>query len=181
MAKLRPKRLLRRLLAGLTILSLILCLATVTLWVRSYWRHDVVEWVGDEGRLYRCGVRSTSGDMSPFVFTGNFVAETIGAHGWRYVTGPSASLHTFESFTPIWFFGFGYVDPTWPGNDGYRALCVPHWSFALLFAVLPAVRVRSIIRSRRRFSAGLCPACGYDLRATPDRCPECGAASVRGS
>jgi hypothetical protein len=40
MAKLRPKRLLRRLLAGMTILSLLLCLATVTLWVRSYWRFD---------------------------------------------------------------------------------------------------------------------------------------------
>jgi hypothetical protein len=45
--------------------------------------------------------------------------------------------------------------------------------------LLPALRiagpVRRARRARRRRKRGLCPTCGYDLRASPDRCPECGA------
>ena len=43
------------------------------------------------------------------------------------------------------------------------------------FAALYEWRVH--MRARRR--AGLCPRCGYDLRATPDQCPECGAVPGR--
>ena len=60
---------------------------------------------------------------------------------------------------------------------------VPYWSVALLTGVSPVYwlvggarrRVRSRVRSRR----GLCPSCGYDLRVTPGRCPECGAVPAK--
>jgi hypothetical protein len=54
--------------------------------------------------------------------------------------------------------------------------------YAALLAMLPAwrwglptaVAIGSSLMQRRRGRTGVCPICGYDLRATPDRCPECG-------
>jgi hypothetical protein len=52
----------------------------------------------------------------------------------------------------------------------------PAWALALLTASPTAVRLTGVYRARRRSLAGHCTACGYDLRATPDLCPECGTA-----
>ena len=56
-----------------------------------------------------------------------------------------------------------------------RRLWLPYWLPAAITALLPAYRAASLLRRRRRKRLTLCPTCGYDLRMTPDRCPECGA------
>jgi hypothetical protein len=55
---------------------------------------------------------------------------------------------------------------------------VPYWLALGATAPLPAFAAWLVVRRRRRARRRSCANCGYDLRATPDRCPECGQ-SVR--
>lgn len=54
----------------------------------------------------------------------------------------------------------------------YRWICALTAAFPCVWLLLFVQRMRE---QRRRRRAGLCPKCGYDLRATPERCPECGS------
>ena len=56
-----------------------------------------------------------------------------------------------------------------------RYVQAPWWALVVLTGIGPAVWFATLWRRFRRRQPGCCASCGYDLRATPERCPECGA------
>jgi hypothetical protein len=75
--------------------------------------------------------------------------------------------------------GFRYLRIT---SDGMRRwnLVLPFWLLTCGFLALPLGWSARRWRDRRRARAGACSVCGYDLRATPERCTECGAVPAKG-
>jgi hypothetical protein len=57
-------------------------------------------------------------------------------------------------------------------------LNVPMWAILLISAVLPTVWLLRATGKAERVRNLACPVCGYNLRATPRYCPECGASPL---
>jgi hypothetical protein len=68
-------------------------------------------------------------------------------------------------------------------DDGVVGFIVPYWLLAGIASVTPgAYWAKRFIAKRRRGRLKrlqICERCGYDVRATPDRCPECGTQLAR--
>ena len=90
------------------------------------------------------------------------------------------SIILFERPKLIWtLLGVRYRHPevlSMPGlpKGDVHVISVPYWSMLLVPAMPFAFAIARWRRRRSRIRRGLCLVCGYDLRATPDRCPECG-------
>jgi hypothetical protein len=58
-------------------------------------------------------------------------------------------------------------------SESLKVRC-PYWCALLISLMLPATALFRYLLARRKAKLGYCSECGYDLRGTPDRCPECG-------
>jgi hypothetical protein len=103
-----------------------------------------------------------------FVVPGTFPpSEPRGWHaGAHYLPGVEIDLRVSEHVTSRWG-----ADVWWDSSGP----CLYVGVFGLYPMLLLWGLVWLIARQKAR-DPGHCPICGYDLRATPDRCPECGAA-----
>jgi hypothetical protein len=153
---------------------------------------DRITYVRDElilERFRRYTVASYNGYLSLSIGTRyagrNSRNQPIAFHGgWRFSTELGSTIGSGTSFR-------GQSDATVsvriiPSNGGEEIhfdetrRFVPQTAAVAAFAVLPLCwatqRSWTVWRRRGRGKPGLCLTCGYDVRASKERCPECGAA-----
>jgi hypothetical protein len=183
------RRLASHLFTFVSALSLLLFVAVGVLWARSLGhfgksyligREYTIEFVGVDGV---CGIQLARDSplRSP---TGE--DRMYGWFAWRrpLPIGRDRTTLSTPSFDRRGF-GFhalrtvGRPQGNWRfGGRKLRIVYAPFWVPIALLLLPPllwgAARTRRALLRRGRCWSGRCLACGYDLRAGPDRCPACG-------
>jgi hypothetical protein len=166
-----------RLFATCSAASLLLCVIVLAGWGASWLAQYGVHWTEPQ-RLY--GLAASRG-----VIMWVDVRQPPGAAAWFggtygrefYQVSPSEPMLPppnllSTEWTWLSFAGIEFSQRSPPLT--FRRIAVPCWGIVLLLLIAPGMWYRQRRRDRLAATRGLCRACGYDLRASPDRCPECG-------
>lgn len=166
---------------GLTVFSIAFLLLALLAWVRSEFRYDDVALISADASSWE--IWASPGRLQ-FIATGGIPRhakaswETSQWPRWHELTCvvPDCAVPDQLDWRLL---GLGLEQGTGrPAWIHFARVTVPYW-FLALFASLAAL-MASIMPTRRgtlRRRVGCCVKCGYDLRATPSRCPECGTAA----
>jgi hypothetical protein len=189
----------RRLLNLLTLLSLALFASACVAWARSYFKTDAVQiskgevqgsWYTSEGYQaasrrggLMLGWRRSGGDMGMQSNVDALRRRERCDGTWHVdaLPGTAGPLYGDGSLHRRTRLGFGVNRADWvktgypPWSETSWVVVVPWPAAVVLLGAVPAARgAIAWWRRKRRRQAGRCARCGYDLRASPERCPECG-------
>jgi hypothetical protein len=192
------KRFFREVLGRLTGASLGLSLLIATLWIRSYWASDSVKWRNENIArdlnnfiAVECsygGIRVTRDHADATTFlrltppSNHFQYTNKRADSYPYAI--AFAIHWLPPFTEFRLLGFQWIrfDETTQNSHAVRAtqsVTFPLATIFLLTLSVPALRIKQLRNQDQRQCRLLCGTCGYDLRATPTCCPECGTVPPR--
>ncbi|HEY7089309.1 MAG TPA: hypothetical protein VH518_14530 [Tepidisphaeraceae bacterium] len=167
----------------LAAVSLVLGLAIIIAWIHGVRSMDYAVFTSDGRRL---AISSTQGSVLLEWDTAFPGYTHYDRHQFRVGSVPfgyfpndgSAELCGPQVQPPVICDWAAWTEPDFRGRNMERQRhgVVRNWVLLLLSSVAPAFCV--IRRLRGSCGVGLCKSCGYDLRATPDRCPECGTAAI---
>lgn len=147
---------MRRLLTLLAMLSLLLCVLAAVMWVRSY-----------RLRFGQVGEPPVLSD-----YHGEIIYTNLDGRDDYSCGGLGFYAHSgLENI---------YLEDGGIAVDHVTVLAIPYWAVCAFFSVLPGISLVVHVKRPWRVTENGCAQCGYDLRATPDRCPECGAAPTKG-
>ena len=162
----------------LAFLSVALFIFLLVCWATSYHRYRLFSY---EGRVLLLAIKDDAfttqwlRDRPPDAYLWR---QLLPRDAWQFAGLTFAPTRTWNNYS--FTFMNGGRDITMNITLRYWQLAIP-WLLALLAAIPTALLFRARARQRARRRQGQCRNCGYDLRATPDRCPECGTTASRNS
>lgn len=169
------------------VLSLFVGVSATALWVRSYFVAETL--LVESGHFLDAVVLGSEKGLVETYTTVWFVIVHMADYDddgeQRQFSTLEVSYHTRPAFfgrprrlANLAHFSFDRQPRYGPGVPAVQ-VCFPHWT--LLALAMPGIAVAVTRSRRRRRQHGQCLQCGYDLRATPERCPECGTRAAPGT
>ena len=145
----------------LLITSVLYTLFFILTYARSYFPEDF-RLISCNGKIYFAFISDSLDERTTSKDTGRESGRVLVSLCHSESTGPSFS-----------WMGLEYITDG-PNNADFRIVAISYAYFAILGVALMTTAALNYRRHQHRHTHGLCRNCGYDLRASKDRCPECG-------